>query len=75
MKKEQKQKTEIANSVDPDEMAHYKPPLLDLNYSQLSLSRSGRDHLKHFEISVLRHIRCAELRKIHSNNRIPQMNI
>ena len=33
-------------------------------YSQLSLSRSRRDHLKHFEISVLRHIRYAKLSKI-----------
>ena len=33
-------------------------------YSRLSLSRSRLDPLKHFEISVLRHIRCAELRKI-----------
>ena len=32
-------------------------------YSRLSLSRSRRDPLKHFEISVLRHIRCAVLRK------------
>ena len=32
--------------------------------SRLSLSRSRRDPLKYFEISVLRHIRCAELRKI-----------
>ena len=32
-------------------------------YSRLSLSRSRRDPLKYFEISVLRHIRCAELRK------------
>ena len=35
-----------------------------LKYSRLSLSRSRRDPLKHFEISVLRHIRGAELRKI-----------
>ena len=35
-----------------------------LIYSQLSLSRSRRDPLKHFEISVVRHIRFAELRKI-----------
>ena len=35
-----------------------------VKYSRLSLSRSRRDPLKHFEISVLRHIRCAELRKI-----------
>ena len=34
------------------------------NYRRLSLSRSRMDPLKHFEISVLRHIRCAELRKI-----------
>ena len=33
-------------------------------YSRLSLSWSRRDPLKYFEISVLRHIRCAELRKI-----------
>ena len=33
-------------------------------YSRLSLSRSQRDPLKHFEISVFRHIRFAELRKI-----------
>ena len=33
-------------------------------YSRLSLSRSRRDPLKHFEISVLRHMRSAELRKI-----------
>ena len=33
-------------------------------YSRLSLSRSRRDPLKHFEISVLRHIRFAELRTI-----------
>ena len=35
------------------------------NYSRLSLSRSWRDPLKHFEISVLRHIRFSELRKMH----------
>ena len=32
-------------------------------YSRLSLSRIPRDSLKYFEISVLRHIRFAELRK------------
>ena len=37
---------------------------IDSIYSRLSLSRSRRDPLKRFEISVLRHIRCAELRKI-----------
>ena len=31
-------------------------------YSRLSLSRSRRDPLKHFEISVVQHIRFAELR-------------
>ena len=34
-------------------------------YSQLSLSPNERDPLKHLEISVLQHIRFAELRKIH----------
>ena len=34
------------------------------NYSQLSLSQSPRDSLKYFEISVPRHIRFAELKKI-----------
>ena len=33
------------------------------NYSRLSLSRNRRDHHKHFEISVLRHIRFVILRK------------
>ena len=32
-------------------------------YSRLSLSRIPRDSLKYFEISVLRHVRFAELRK------------
>ena len=32
-------------------------------YSRLSLSRTPRDSLKYFEISVVRHIRFAELRK------------
>ena len=32
-------------------------------YSRLSLSRNRRDPLKHFEISVLRHIRFIVLRK------------
>ena len=32
-------------------------------YSRLSLSRTPRDSMKHFEISVLRHIRFAELSK------------
>ena len=32
-------------------------------YSRLSLSRNQRDPLKHFEISVLRHIRFVVLRK------------
>ena len=37
----------------------YKPS----NYSRLSLSRIPRDSLKYFEISILRHIRFAELRE------------
>ena len=36
---------------------------LILQYSRLSLSRIPRDCLKYFEISVLWHIRFAELRK------------
>ena len=42
-------------------------------YSRLSLSRNRRDPLKHFEVSVLRHIRCVVLRKNNSNNQISQM--
>ena len=34
-----------------------------MKYSRLSLSRIPRDSLKYFEISVVRHIRFAELRK------------
>ena len=37
--------------------------VLFLVYSRLSLSRTPRDSIKHFEISVLRHIRFAEMRK------------
>ena len=36
---------------------------LSFQYSRLSLSRSPRDSLKYFEISVPRHIRFAELKK------------
>ena len=36
---------------------------MGMKYSRLSLSRSPRDFLKYFEISVPRHIRFAELRK------------
>ena len=39
-------------------------------YSWLSLSRILRDFLKHFEISVPRNIRVAEMRKTMSNNHI-----
>ena len=35
--------------------------LSERTYSRLSLSRIPRDFLKYFEISVLRHIRFAEL--------------
>ena len=43
----------------------YTEQVMSLIYkcSQLSLSRSRRDPLKHFEISVFRHIRLGELRK------------
>ena len=36
---------------------------IKINYGRLSLSRNRRDPLKHFEISVLRHIRFVVLRK------------
>ena len=35
----------------------------NIKYSQLSLSRIPRDSLKHFEISVPRHIRVERVRK------------
>ena len=44
-------------------------------HSRLPLSRSPRDSLKYFEISVTRHIRFAELRKNISNSHISQMNM
>ena len=37
--------------------------LFPWKYSRLSLSRNRRDHHKHFEISVLRHIRFVILRE------------
>ena len=37
--------------------------LASILYSRLSLSGNRRDPLKHFEISVLRHIRFVVLRK------------
>ena len=46
------------------------------NYSRLSLSRTPRDSMKHFEISILRHIRFAELRKtINRTNILNRMNM
>ena len=42
--------------------------ILFVYYSRLSLSRIPRDPLKYFEISLLRHIRFAELRKIRLTN-------
>ena len=47
-----------------EERLEAKNALQKRKYSRLSLSRSRRDPLKHFEISVLRHIRVAELRTI-----------
>ena len=38
--------------------------IIEKKYSRLSLSRSRRDPLNHFEIFILRHIRFSELRKI-----------
>ena len=53
------------------------PNFINVKYSRLSLSRSRRDPLKYFEISVLRHIRCAELRKTPNEqpNQISQINM
>ena len=45
------------NTVHQNLSSFYK------EYSRLSLSRIPRDSLKYFEISVVRHIRFAELRK------------
>ena len=45
------------------EQKSYVLYMLTIKYSRLSLSRTPRDHMKYFEISVLRHIRFAELRK------------
>ena len=57
-------------------MANGKSNMMDdCIYSQLSLSWSRRDPLKHFEISILRHIRFAEMRKYKLNNQISQMNM
>ena len=57
----------FANSVDPDQFASSgfwsKSVLFVIKYSRLSLSRNPRDSVKHFEISILQHIRFAELRK------------
>ena len=45
-------------------------------YSRLSLSRNPRDSMKHFEISELRYIRFAELRKtINPTTNFNKMNI
>ena len=47
-----------------------------LKYSRLSLSRIPWDSMKHFEISVLRHIRSAELRKtINPTTTFNRMNL
>ena len=49
---------------------------LETIYCRLSLSRTPRDSMKHFEISVLRHIRFAELRKIiNQTNTLNRMNM
>ena len=51
-------------------------PILFYLYSRLSLSRNPRDSMKHFEISVLRHIRFVELRKtINRTTTFNRMNL
>ena len=39
------------------------PSMLNVKYSRLPLSQIPRDSLKHFEISVLRHISVERVRK------------
>ena len=63
----------MANSADWDQKLHsvafdldlqgLQRPLCTNMYSRLSLSRIPRDALKHFEISVPRHIRVERVRK------------
>ena len=55
---------EIAGSCSRHDLSTLETDKKPFTYSRLSLSRSRRDPLKHFEISVLRHIRCVELRTI-----------
>ena len=45
---------------------------LSVQYSRFSLSRNRRDPQKHFEISVLRHIRFVVLRKTNLTNQMLQ---
>ena len=53
-----------------------KQMLISKVYSRLSLSRTPRDFTKHFEISVLRHIRFVELRKtINQTTTFNRMNM
>ena len=47
----------------PFDSSHSDTPSGNLQYSRLMLSRTPRDPQKYFEISVLRHIRFADLRK------------
>ena len=60
--------------IDPDSFFDLSESLIiiPVNYSRLSLSRIPRDSLKHFEISVPRNIRVAEVRK--SINRTTTFN-
>ena len=52
----------IRGEIAPQEQFLPFPTIFSI-YSRLSLSRNRRDHHKHFEISVLRHIRFVILRK------------
>ena len=60
-KKKNKNKGLLMDSRD--KLSYNYNKINSSEYSRLPLSRNQRDSMKHFEISVLRHIRFVELRK------------
>ena len=53
----------FGSMVGKESVTIFRVNMVSSEYSRLSLSQSPRDSLKHFKISVPRHIRFAELRK------------